>query len=41
MRPNHRSRLLCFALVVVVIVVIREISIRRHLGDLEAWPDPA
>jgi hypothetical protein len=38
MSPNLRSRLVRLAIAFAVLSVIRELSIRRHEGDLHDWP---
>ena len=38
MAPRTRSRILCFGIVVLILWVVRELSIRRHETDLHDWP---
>jgi hypothetical protein len=40
MSPRTRSRIVRFTILVLVIGIIREMSIRRHEGDLHDWPRP-
>jgi len=41
MAPRTRKRILWLLVVSVVIVALRESSIRRHEADLHDWPRPS
>ncbi|MEZ5168538.1 MAG: hypothetical protein R2695_19435 [Acidimicrobiales bacterium] len=40
MSSRTRSRLLRLAVVAMVVLVVRELSLRRHHDDLHDWPGP-
>ena len=38
MSSSTRSRLIAFLVLAAAVLIAREISIRRHEGDLDKWP---